>query len=89
MLDGEMTLITAAKQQTYRQGERCDVFAGAVPSVRMGPDGCCYQLGSADLGSRAILFAATAVRCRFVVPLCCRLGGALNQISEISTSIIA
>ncbi len=44
-LIGEMTLVTAGKQQTYRHGERCDVPAGAVHSARMGPKGCRYLIG--------------------------------------------
>lgn len=45
ILDGEMTVISQGKQQTYRRGERCDVPAGAVHSARMGPKGCGYLVG--------------------------------------------
>lgn len=45
ILDGEMTLTTGAKSQTYRVGERCDVPAGTVHSAQMGPKGCRYLVG--------------------------------------------
>ena len=45
ILDGEMTLMLDSKKQTYRQGERCDVPAGALHSARMGPKGCRYLIG--------------------------------------------
>ena len=45
ILDGEMTLTTGGKSQTYRVGERCDVPAGAVHSAQMGPKGCRYLVG--------------------------------------------
>ncbi len=45
ILDGEMTLVTGGKQQTFRRGERCDVPAAAVHSARMGPKGCRYLIG--------------------------------------------
>ncbi len=45
ILDGEMTLTTGGKSQTYRVGERCDVAAGAVHSAKMGPKGCRYLVG--------------------------------------------
>jgi mannose-6-phosphate isomerase-like protein (cupin superfamily) len=45
IIDGEMTLTTAGKSQTYRVGERCDVPAGAVHAAQMGPQGCRYLVG--------------------------------------------
>jgi quercetin dioxygenase-like cupin family protein len=45
ILDGEMNLTMAGQSRTYRQGERCDVPAGAVHSARMGPRGCRYLIG--------------------------------------------
>lgn len=45
ILKGEMTLSTGGRTTTYRAGERCDVPAGAVHSVRMGPQGCRYLVG--------------------------------------------
>ena len=45
IVDGEMTLVTGGQQRTYREGDRCDVSAGAVHSARMGPKGCRYLIG--------------------------------------------
>jgi mannose-6-phosphate isomerase-like protein (cupin superfamily) len=45
ILDGEMTLTMAGKQQTYCAGDRCDVPADAVHSARMGSRGCRYLVG--------------------------------------------
>jgi mannose-6-phosphate isomerase-like protein (cupin superfamily) len=45
ILNGEMTLTTGGKSQTYGVGERCDVPAGAVHSAQMGPKGCRYVVG--------------------------------------------
>jgi quercetin dioxygenase-like cupin family protein len=45
ILDGEMTLTMAGKQQTYRAGDRCDVPACVVHSAQMGPLGCRYLIG--------------------------------------------
>lgn len=45
ILDGEMTLISGGKSETFRVGDRCDVPAGAVHSARMGPSGCRYLVG--------------------------------------------
>lgn len=45
ILDGEMTLTSQGKRQTYRRGERCDVPAGAVRSARMSSKGCRYVVG--------------------------------------------
>lgn len=45
ILDGEMTLSTGGKTQTFKAGERCDVPASAVHSARMGPRGCRYLVG--------------------------------------------
>ncbi len=45
ILDGEMTLTTEGKTQTFKSGERCDVPANAVHSAKMGPLGCKYIVG--------------------------------------------
>ena len=45
ILAGEMTLSMSGETKTYRQGERCDVPAGAVHSAKMGPQGCRYLIG--------------------------------------------
>jgi quercetin dioxygenase-like cupin family protein len=45
VLSGEMTLTMGGHTQTYREGERCDVPAGAVHSARMGSKGCRYLIG--------------------------------------------
>jgi mannose-6-phosphate isomerase-like protein (cupin superfamily) len=45
VLSGEMTLTMGGQTQTYREGERCDVPAGAVHSARIGPKGCRYLIG--------------------------------------------
>ena len=45
ILEGEMTLTSGGKAQTYKPGDRCDVPAGAVHSARMGPTGCKYLIG--------------------------------------------
>lgn len=45
VLRGEITLTVAGKSQTFHEGERCDVPAGAVHSARMGPKGCRYLIG--------------------------------------------
>ena len=45
ILSGEMTLSVAGESRTFREGERCDVPAGAVHSATMGPKGCRYLIG--------------------------------------------
>lgn len=45
VLRGEMTLTIPGTCRTYREGERCDVPAGAVHSARIGPKGCRYLIG--------------------------------------------
>ncbi len=45
ILEGEMTLTTMGKTQTFRAGERCDVPAHTVHSAKMGPQGCRYMIG--------------------------------------------
>jgi mannose-6-phosphate isomerase-like protein (cupin superfamily) len=45
ILDGEMTLTMDGASHTYREGDRCDVPAGAVHSALMGSRGCCYLIG--------------------------------------------
>jgi len=90
ILEGEMTLVTGGKQQTYRQGERCDVPARVVHSARMGPKGCRYLIGERWAGLRRISFAATPVHWCFLVRICCVLRrGISGEISEISTASAA
>ena len=45
ILDGEMALTQGGQTRSYREGDRCDVPAGAVHSARMGPTGCRYLIG--------------------------------------------
>jgi quercetin dioxygenase-like cupin family protein len=45
ILDGQMTLTQGGATRTFHAGERCDVPAGAVHSVKMGPRGCRYLIG--------------------------------------------
>jgi quercetin dioxygenase-like cupin family protein len=45
ILCGEMTLALNGQSQTYREGGRCDVPAGAAHSAKMGPTGCRYLIG--------------------------------------------
>jgi quercetin dioxygenase-like cupin family protein len=45
ILNGEMTLTMYGRAITYREGERCDVPAGAIHSAKMGPEGCRYLIG--------------------------------------------
>jgi len=45
ILSGEMTITMGGQSATYGAGERCDVWAGAVHSARMGPTGCRYLIG--------------------------------------------
>jgi quercetin dioxygenase-like cupin family protein len=45
ILDGELELTTGGTTTVYKQGDRCDVPAGAVHSARMGPHGCRYLIG--------------------------------------------
>jgi mannose-6-phosphate isomerase-like protein (cupin superfamily) len=45
LLEGEMTLTMAGKSQTFHAGDRCDVPAGAIHSVKMGAHGCRYLIG--------------------------------------------
>jgi quercetin dioxygenase-like cupin family protein len=45
ILRGEMTLTMDGVAKTYRQGERCDVPAGAVHTAKMGAGGCRYLVG--------------------------------------------
>ncbi len=45
VLDGEMTLTTEGKAQTFGPGERFDVPAHTVHSARIGPRGCQYMIG--------------------------------------------
>lgn len=45
ILSGEMSLRMNGHAVIYREGERCDVPAGAVHSAKMGPQGCRYLIG--------------------------------------------
>lgn len=45
ILQGEMTVISEGKTETYRAGGRFDVPAQTVHSARMGPEGCRYLVG--------------------------------------------
>jgi mannose-6-phosphate isomerase-like protein (cupin superfamily) len=45
ILDGEMTVTSQGKTETYQPGERFDVPANTVHSARMGPRGCRYLIG--------------------------------------------
>jgi mannose-6-phosphate isomerase-like protein (cupin superfamily) len=45
ILDGEMTLTQGGGTHTFREGERCDVPAGAVHCAKMGSRGCRYLIG--------------------------------------------
>jgi quercetin dioxygenase-like cupin family protein len=45
ILRGELTLQMAGETKTFREGERCDVPAGAVHSAKMGSHGCRYVIG--------------------------------------------
>jgi len=45
ILRGEMTLTMSGQANTYREGERCDVPAGAMHAAKMGPKGCRYLIG--------------------------------------------
>jgi mannose-6-phosphate isomerase-like protein (cupin superfamily) len=45
VLKGEMTLTIGGRTQTFGEGDRCNVPAGAVHSAKMGPQGCRYLIG--------------------------------------------
>jgi len=45
ILGGEMTLSMRGNSKTYRKGKRCDVPAGAVHAVKIGPQGCRHMIG--------------------------------------------
>jgi quercetin dioxygenase-like cupin family protein len=45
ILRGELTLHMAGETKTFREGERCDVPAGAVHSANVGLRGCRYVIG--------------------------------------------
>jgi quercetin dioxygenase-like cupin family protein len=45
ILNGEMTLTRNGKTETYGEGARLDVSAGAVHSVKMGRRACRYLVG--------------------------------------------
>jgi quercetin dioxygenase-like cupin family protein len=45
ILRGELTLHMAGETKTFREGERCDVPAGAVHSAKVGLRGCRYVIG--------------------------------------------
>ncbi len=45
ILEGEMTLTSNGKTQTFKAGDRCDVPAHTIHSARIGPHGCQYLIG--------------------------------------------
>jgi quercetin dioxygenase-like cupin family protein len=45
VLEGEITVTSQGKTQTYKAGERFDVPAGTVHSAKIGPKGCRYIVG--------------------------------------------
>jgi quercetin dioxygenase-like cupin family protein len=45
ILKGELSLKMGEETKTFREGERCDVPAGAVHSAKMGSRGCRYVIG--------------------------------------------
>jgi mannose-6-phosphate isomerase-like protein (cupin superfamily) len=45
ILDGEMTVTSQRKTETYKAGDRFDVPARTVHSARMGPQRCRYLIG--------------------------------------------
>ncbi len=45
ILEGEMTVTSQGKTQTYKPGERFDVPAQTIHSAKMGPHGCRYLIG--------------------------------------------
>jgi len=45
ILEGEMTVTSDGKTQTFAVGDRFDVPAHTVHSARMGPQGCRYLIG--------------------------------------------
>lgn len=45
VLDGEISVTTAAGAKTYRPGDRCDIPAGKYHSALAGPQGCAYVTG--------------------------------------------
>ncbi len=45
ILEGEMTVTSEGKTQTFTVGDRFDVPAHTVHSARMGPQGCRYLIG--------------------------------------------
>ena len=45
VLDGEITVTSEGKTQTYSTGQRFDVPSGEVHSAKIGPSGCRYMIG--------------------------------------------
>jgi quercetin dioxygenase-like cupin family protein len=45
VLEGEMTVTSEGRTQTYKAGDRFDVPANAIHSAKMGPRGCRYLIG--------------------------------------------
>jgi len=45
ILEGEITLTSEGKAQTYKVGDRVDVPADTVHSAKMSPEGCRYLIG--------------------------------------------
>ena len=45
VLEGEVTVISEGKTQTYRDGDRIDIPAQTLHAATMGPKGCRYIIG--------------------------------------------
>jgi quercetin dioxygenase-like cupin family protein len=45
ILEGEMTVTSEGKTETYKAGQRFDIPAETIHSARMGPRGCRYIIG--------------------------------------------
>lgn len=45
VLEGEITVTSEGKTETFEPGQRFDVPAGAVHSAEIGPSGCRYMIG--------------------------------------------
>jgi quercetin dioxygenase-like cupin family protein len=45
ILEGEMTIVSEHQGRVLRVGDRMDVLAGTIHSVKMGNSGCRYIIG--------------------------------------------
>ena len=52
ILYGEMILTSEGRTRTVKAGERLDVPANTIHSVRMGPAGCLYLVGEEENSAR-------------------------------------